>query len=236
MRWSEEINTGPLHPERGLAASRDMRAYLEPIVEARRRQPEGDLLSELASAEIDGVRLSDEKLYGFLRLLLPAGAETTFRVMGNALVALLTHPVELERVRADRGLLGAVIEETLRWETSVTMISRIATTDTEIAGCPIPAGSPVGVVTGSANRDERRYVDGDAWRLDRESQPHLAFGWGPNLCLGMHLARLELRTGLSAILDRLPGLRLDPDAPAPTIQGLAFRGPDALPVRFDPSP
>ena len=236
VRWSEEINTGPLHPERGLAASRDMRAYLEPIVEARRRQPEGDLLSDLASAEIDGVRLSDEKLYGFLRLLLPAGAETTFRVMGNALVALLTHPVELERVRADRGLLGAVIEETLRWETSVTMISRIATTDTEIAGCPIPAGSPVGVVTGSANRDERRYVDGDAWRLDRESQPHLAFGWGPHLCLGMHLARLELRTGLNAILDRLPGLRLDPDAPAPTIQGLAFRGPDALPVRFDPSP
>ena len=236
VRWSEEINTGPLHPERGLAASRDMRAYLEPIVEARRRQPEGDLLSDLASAEIDGVRLSDEKLYGFLRLLLPAGAETTFRVMGNALVALLTHPVELERVRADRGLLGAVIEETLRWETSVTMISRIATTDTEIAGCPIPAGSPVGVVTGSANRDERRYVDGDAWRLDRESQPHLAFGWGPHLCLGMHLARLELRTGLNAILDRLPGLRLDPDAPAPTIQGLAFRGPDALPVLFDPSP
>ena len=81
-----------------------------------------------------------------------------------------------------------------------------------------------------------RTEDGDAWRLDRESQPHLAFGRGPHLCLGMHLARLELRTGLNAILDRLPGLRLDPDAPAPTIQGLAFRGPDALPVRFDPSP
>jgi len=235
VRWAEEINTGPLHPERGMAASRAMRAYLEPIVEARRRQPTEDLLSDLATAEIDGERLSDEKLYGFLRLLIPAGAETTFRVMGNALVALLTHPAELERVRADRDLLGAVIEETLRWETSVTMVSRIATTDTEIAGCPIPAGSPVGVITGSANRDERRYAEPDAWRLDRPGQTHLAFGWGPHLCLGMHLARLELRTGLNAVLDRLPGLRLDPDAPPPVIQGLAFRGPDALPVRFDPS-
>jgi len=233
VRWSEEINTGPLAPERGMAASRAMRAYLEPIVAERRRNPIGDLLSELVTAEIDGQRLTDEKIYGFLRLLLPAGAETTFRVMGSALLALLTHPDELERVRADRDLMPAVIEETLRWETSVTMVSRVTTTDTEVSGCPIPAGSPVAVITGSANHDESRYPDAETWRLDREQQPHLAFGWGPHLCLGMHLARLELTAGLNLVLDRLPGLRLDPDAPAPVIQGLAFRGPDALPVLFD---
>ncbi|HEY7137821.1 MAG TPA: cytochrome P450 [Acidimicrobiia bacterium] len=235
-QWAEEINTGPLHPERGMAASKAMRAYLEPIVEDRRANPTGDLISELVTAEVDGERLTDEKIYGFLRLLLPAGAETTFRVLGNCLVALLAHPDELARVTSDRELLPAVIEETLRWETSVTMVARVTAVDTEVAGCPIPAGSPVQVVTGSANRDESRYPEADEWRIDRPPQPHLAFGTGPHQCLGMHLARLELRVALDAVLDRLPNLRLDPDAPAPVIQGLAFRGPDRLPVRFDPVP
>jgi len=233
--WAEHINTGPLEPARGKAASRAMREYLEPLVEARRAEPTGDLLSELVHAEIDGERLSDEKLYGFLRLLLPAGAETTFRVMGNALLALLSHPEDLEAVRTDRALLPAVIEETLRWETSVTMVMRAATIDTEVAGCPISAGSHVGVVTGSANHDADRFDDPESWRLDRPVQPHLAFGTGPHQCLGMHLARLELRAGLGAILDRLPDLRLDPEASAPEIRGYAFRGPDALPVLFTPS-
>jgi len=232
-QWAEEINTGPLDPPRGLAASEAMRDYLAPIVEDRRATPRDDLISDLVTAEIDGHKLTDEKIYGFLRLLLPAGAETTYRVMGNALFALLAHPDDLAKVVADRELLPAVIEETLRWETSVTQVSRVSTRDTEVAGCPIPAGAPVGVITGSADRDESRFEDADEWRLDRPSQHHLAFGTGPHQCLGMHLARLELRVGLDAILDRLPNLRLDPDAPAPAIEGYAFRGPNALPVLFD---
>jgi cytochrome P450 len=234
-QWAEEINTGPLHPAKGMAASRAMRDYLEPIVEDRRRAPRDDLISDLVTAEIDGERLTDEKIYGFLRLLLPAGAETTFRVMGNALVALLTHPDAMARVVADRELLPAVIEETLRWETSVTQVSRVASVDTEIAGCPVPKGSPVNVITGSANHDEARFDRSGEWDLDRPAQHHLAFGTGQHQCLGMHLARLELRAGLGAILERLPNLRLDPDAPAPVIQGAAFRGPDTLRVLFDPS-
>ncbi|MBK5287978.1 MAG: cytochrome P450 [Acidimicrobiia bacterium] len=232
--WAEEINMGPLHHERGMAASVGMRDYLEPLVAERRTRPTGDLLSELVHAEVDGERLSDEKIYGFLRLLLPAGAETTFRVMGNALVALLTHPDEMARVVADPDLIPEVIEETLRWETSVTMVSRIATVDTEVAGCPIAAGSPVNVVTGSADRDADRFEAADEWKLGRPQGHHLAFGTGPHQCLGMHLARLELRAGLAAILRRLPDLRLDPDAPTPVIQGYAFRGPDTLPVIFTP--
>ena len=234
-QWAEEINTGPLDPPRGMAASRAMRDYLTPIVDDRRANPTDDLISDLVTAEIDGHRLTDEKIYGFLRLLLPAGAETTFRVMGNAILALLTHSDEMQRVLADRELLGAVIEETLRWETSVTQVSRVTTRTVEVAGCPIPAGASVGVVTGSADRDDSRYDDADEWRLDRPTQHHLAFGTGPHQCLGMHLARLELRTGLNTILDRLPNLRLDHDAPAPAIEGYAFRGPDSLPVVFDPS-
>jgi len=234
-QWAELINTGPLHPERGHAASQAMRDYLEPIVEDRRANPRDDLISDLVHAEIDGQRLTDEKIYGFLRLLLPAGAETTYRVMGNALVALLTHPQTMAGVAADRGLLPAVIEETLRWETSVTQVSRVAAADTEIAGRPVDAGAPVSVITGSANRDEDRYDAPDEWRIDRPAQNHVAFGTGQHQCLGMHLARLELRVGLDEILTRLPNLRLDPDAPAPVIQGFAFRGPDAIPVVFDPS-
>jgi cytochrome P450 len=234
-QWSEHVNTGPLDPPRGLAASQAMRDYLEPIVEDRRTNPRDDLISDLVTAEIDGHTLDDEKIYGFLRLLLPAGAETTFRVMGNALVALLTHPDALTKVAGDHALIPAVIEETLRWETSVTQVSRVAARDTEVDGCPIPAGAAISVLTASANHDESRYEDPTEFRLDRPAQTHLAFGTGQHQCLGMHLARLELRAGLEVILDRLSNLRLDPDAPPPVIEGFAFRGPTALPVRFDPS-
>jgi cytochrome P450 len=218
-----------------MAASRAMRAYLEPIVEDRRQNPHDDLISDLVTAEIDGHKLDDEKIYGFLRLLLPAGAETTFRVMGNALVGLLTHPEALRAVVADRSLLPVVIEETLRWETSVTQVSRVAAQDTELEGCPIAAGAAISVLTASANHDEERYDEPDEFRIDRPAQNHLAFGTGQHQCLGMHLARLELRVGLDTILERLPNLRLDPDAPPPLIQGFAFRGPVSLPVLFDAS-
>ena len=120
-QWAEQINTGPLRPEAGMAASQAMVDYLRPLVEARRANPTGDFLSDLVHAEVDGEQLTDDKIYGFLRLLLPAGAETTFRVMGNCLLALLDAS---RRARsgsyADRALLPEVIEETLRWETSVT--------------------------------------------------------------------------------------------------------------------
>lgn len=234
-QWSELINGGPMHPEEGMAASRAMRDYLAPIVEDRRANPTGDLISDLVHAEIDGEKLTDEKIYGFLRLLLPAGAETTFRVMGNALTALLTHPDVMQRVLADRSLMPQVIEETLRWETSVTQVSRCATADTEVNGCPVPAGAAISVITASANRDDSRYENPDEFDIDRPVLNHMAFGTGQHQCLGMHLARLELRVGLDCILSRLPNLRLDPDEPAPVIQGLAFRGPESIPVLFDPS-
>jgi cytochrome P450 len=233
--WAEEINTGPLNPPVGHAASKAMVDYLRPLVEARRATPTGDFLSDLVNSEVDGEQLDDGKLYGFLRLLLPAGAETTFRVMGNCLVALLTHPEAFAQVLADRSLMPEVIEETLRWETSVTMVSRVSAKDTELAGCPVKAGSPISVLTGAANRDPDRYDAPTEWRLGRPVQHHVAFGTGPHQCLGMHLARLELRVGLDRILDRLPNLRLDPDQPPPVIEGMAFRGPDRIPVLFDPS-
>ena len=155
--------------------------------------------------------------------------------MGNALAALLQRPEVLARVVADPSLIGAVVEETLRWETSVTMVSRVTTKDAEVGGVTIPARSPVMVITGACDRDGERYPDADEWDIDRPPKPHIAFGTGPHQCLGMHLARLELRDGLTAILERLPNLRRDPSQPVPKIVGYAFRGPDRLPVLFDPS-
>jgi len=234
--WAEDVAGGPLRPERGLAASKAMREYLTPIVEDRKAHPRGDLISDIVHAEIGGERLDDEHIYGFLRLLMPAGAETTYRALGNALLALLERPAVLERVRRDRSLLTKAIEETLRWETSITMVTRVAKRDTEVGGCPIAVGTIVSMLIGSANRDEQHYEHGEEWDIDRPGDSsHLAFGWGRHLCLGIHLARLELRVGLTAILDRLPNLRLDPEQPHPEIRGHAFRGPTSLPVLFDAS-
>lgn len=235
QEWAEGINLGPTDWSRSIPASEAMRAYLEPIVADRRANPRDDLISDLVNAEVDGHQLDDDHLYGFLRLLLPAGAETTYRALGSALYALLTHPDVLERVRKDRELVPAAIEETLRWETSVTMVNRQAVTDAEVNGTAVPAGSALLVSPASANHDEARYEHPEVWDIDRPARPHLAFGTGRHQCLGMHLARMEMRIALNGVLDRLPGLRLDPEAPVPEVAGWAFRSPTSLPVVFDPS-
>ena len=232
-RWAVEISMGPEDYSVSIPASEAMRQYLEPIVEDRRRSPRDDLVSDIVTAEVDGEPLSDELVYGFLRLLLPAGAETTYRAMGNCLLALLTNSEVLDRARADTSVIPPLVEETLRWETSVTMVNRETTEDVELDGVVIPAGSSVVCALGSANRDEARYEEGYVWDGDRAKQAHVAFGSGRHQCLGMHLARLELRVGIEAVLQRLPGLRLDPGAEPPTIEGIAFRGPTSLPVLFD---
>jgi len=147
--------------------------------------------------------------------------------------ALLAGRAErLERVRADRALVPWAVEETLRWETPVLFVARQATRPAEVAGVPIPEGKVVSAVIASANRDETHYADPDRFDLDRRADDHLSFGFGRHFCLGYHLAKMEARTALGAVLDRLPGLRLDPDAEPPRITGLAFRSPQALRVRW----
>ncbi len=236
--WALDMNKGPDDYPVSTAASAAMREYLTPIVEDRKVHPTEDLISDIVTAEMDGERLSDEHIYGFLRLLLPAGAETTFAAMGSCLFALLSKPDVLDRVRADPSLLEAVVEETLRWETSVTMVNRETTCPVEIDGVEVPKGVSLVCATGSANRDESRYTAPDQWDLDRNEPGHIAFGTGRHQCLGMHLARMELRIGLGALLERLENLRFDDDASADgrhpvRIEGLAFRSPPRLPVVFD---
>ncbi|WP_029112581.1 cytochrome P450 [Mycobacterium sp. URHB0044] len=235
QRWSISLLSWMVNPERGLAASAALCDYFAPILEARRAEPRDDLISRLADAEIEGEKLADEEIFSFLRLLLPAGVETTYRSLGNLLFALLSDPAQLEAVRADRSLLPQAIEEAVRWDPPLLTITRVATRDTELGGVHIPEGSSVMPMLGAANRQDDRYPDPDKFDIFRQARGHLGWGHGVHVCLGMHLARLEMRTAINLLLDRLPNLRMDPDGDDPHIRGQVFRSPTSLPVLFDPT-
>lgn len=220
------------NPARGLEASQELVTFLTPLLAERRAAPQEDLLSKLLSAEVEGHRLNDEEVLSFLRLLLPAGADTTYRLTGNVLWVLLHDADLMQRVAADRSLLEKVIQEVLRWESPVQLVSRETTRETELGGTKIPADTIVSAILGSANRDPDKFPDPDVFDLDRNNEDHVGFGFGRHYCAGSHLARLETRTAVNAILDRLKNLRLDGDQPS-RIVGVAFRSPDRLPVRFD---
>ena len=163
-------------------------------------------------------------------VLLFGGIETTEGMIANAVVALLERPGELARVRADSSLLDVAIEESLRLEPAAAVVDRYASGDVELDGIAIGDGDPVRVSIAAANRDPMVFADPDRFDLDRPNAGrHLAFAHGPHVCVGVHLARLEARTALTILLDRLPGLRLDPERPA-EVRGLVFRKPPALHV------
>ena len=229
--WALDIISISDNPMKAFASVQAVVDYLRPVMEQRRAEPTNDLLSRLMHAEVEGQRLEDEEILGFLRLLLPAGAETTYRLTGSALFALLAHPEVYDEVRADRGKIDLLIEETLRWESPVQYCAREVTETTSLSGIELPAGTQLQIALGSANRDERHYRDPDRFDLHRKNTDHVAFGFGEHFCPGSHLARMEARVALNALLDRLPNLRLDPAEPCRVV-GLAFRSPDKLPVRF----
>jgi cytochrome P450 len=218
--------------DRGIAAAKEIGEYLAGVLAERRREPSDDLISELATVEVDGSTLTDEEIFAFVRLMLPAGVETTYRSSGNLLVALLSKPENLEQVVGNRAQLPRAIEEALRWEPPITSLVRRCARDTTLGGVEVDAGMNVNVSVASANRDPARYSNPDEFDLERKNISHLTFGHGPHVCLGMHLARMESRVALNRLFDRLPGLRLDPEAEPPKITGVAFRSPAALPVLF----
>jgi len=219
--------------ELGLVASQELGEYFSALAAQRRTDPQDDIISVLAHAELDGQRLTDEEIAAFLRLLLPAGAETTYRSSSNLLFGLLSDPAQWEALERDRALVPQAIEEGLRWEPPLTMTARTARVDTVLEGVAIPAGASVTACIGAANHDDSRWEDPDRFDIRRSAKPHLAFAYGPHMCLGMHLARMETSSLLGALSERLPNLRLDPEADDVHITGLVFRGPAHLPVRFD---
>jgi cytochrome P450 len=225
-------------PGHAVEASDKLGEFFKAMVDGRRRQPADadDLVTRLINSESEGEQLSEEIIISFLRQLVNAAGDTTYRATSSLLVALLRNPDQLEAIRADRSLIAAAIEEGLRWEGPVLIQSRFAAIDTTLGGVAIPRGAHIDVAAGAANRDETRFPDPDKFDIFRvRRHPHLSFARGPHACIGMHLARVEMTRALTAILDRLPNLRLDPDRPAPEIRGAQLRKPEHVFVRFDPA-
>lgn len=223
--------SGPL----AFQAARDLYDHIKAIVATRRAEgAQGDdMISYLLRAEDQGVGLDDHKITSLIRLMLPAAAETTTRTFGNIMVILLERPELLGRVRADRSLVPALINEGMRYEATATFLARLVERDVVIGGCEIPAGSALSLATGSANRDEAVFKDGDSFDLDRPAKPNLAFGTGAHMCVGMAVARLELVAAFNAVFDLMPNIRLDPAKPKPQIRGMNLRGTEALHVIWD---
>ncbi len=213
---------------------------LVPIIAARRAEPADDLITVLTQAEMtdeDGQvhTLSDEEILAFAFLLLAAGSGTTWKQMGITIVSLLRHPEAQEAAKEDPSFLRGVIEESVRWMPTDPVFARFAVEEVELGGVTIPQGSVVHACLAAANRDPARWEEPDRFDPFRPLKPHLGFGHGPHTCLGMHVAKTEMNHGIRSLLERLPDLRLDPDAPPPRMIGLYERGPDSVPVRFGPA-
>lgn len=224
--------TDYFHMDRAKEASVKLGEYFKALVDERRANPGDDLVSLLANTEVDGEYLPELVLISFLRQLMNAAGDTTYRGTSILLTCLLNNPDQLEAIRADRKLIPAAIEEALRWDGPVLNQARTAAVDMVLGGVAIPKGAILDCLAGAANRDPAVWPDPDKFDIFRRRDAHWSFARGPHICVGQHLARVEMTRALEAILDRLPNLRLDPDKPAPEIRGYMMRVPKHIHVLF----
>ena len=232
ISWMEDIFHGRLHdPARADRASRELIDYLDGLAADRRRAPRDDFFSLLATATFDGRPLTDLEIRGYTVVTFTAGHETTVNGIGNSLWHLSEHPEDRARLLAEPALLPTAIEEFLRHMSPIQLLGRNATCDAELHGETIRRGDVVALSYGSANRDERVFLDPDRCVIDRRPNRHLAFGTGPHACLGAHLARLEMRVALEEILRRMPDYEVaEASRLRPTPHG-DLRGFWSLPAR-----
>lgn len=210
-------------------ARRDMMQFFLELVGERRKSPGQDLISAIVSGPEP---LDDEFAVAFCFTLLVAGNETTTNLIGNAMLALLAHPREAERLWGDPALVPIALEEVLRYDPPAQSNIRRATADTSVAGHDIPSGSLVMLLIGSANRDPRKFPDPDRFDTTRNPRDHLSFGNGVHLCLGASLARLEARLAYEALIARIRDIRLA----GPVVRQYAqLRGVRRMPIAFDES-
>jgi cytochrome P450 len=215
----------------GRAAIAEMLAYSAALRSRKRAQPGSDIASALLAAEVDGEKLGDLEFDGFFLLLINAGGDTTRNLVGGGMLALLEHPAEYARLRADRSLLPTAIEEMLRFVSPVIHMRRTASADTELGGQRIRAGDKVVLWYGSANRDEEIFPSPDRFDVARSPNEHLAFGGGGvHYCLGANLARVEIHALFERILDRLSGLELA--GRVERLPSVFINGPRRMPVRL----
>ena len=231
VAWLGQIIRYQWDREAAMDARAQLDAYLVPLLEERRRNPGEDMISALATAEIDGRKLDQEEILAFLRLLYPAGAETTFLTMSALMQEVLADRALYARMIAHPEERAAAVEEAIRKHAPAALMPRFAENAVTIGGVEIPAGSMILVSNGAANHDPDIFPDPERFRLDRGANPHATFGRGPHFCLGSHLAREELKVSLTLLVERLPGLRLKGDPIQAT--GTVVRGIRTLPVMFD---
>ncbi|MDB6061507.1 MAG: cytochrome [Verrucomicrobiaceae bacterium] len=213
----------------------ELTTHITKIVAERRRQGAtgDDLLSAMINARVDGQALSDFDVIQFTRSLLPAAAETTTRSFANAMALLLERPDQLNRLREDRSLIMGAMNEALRYEATAGALPRVTTRDVEVRGVTIPEGTGVNLLVNAANRDEDAYPNAENFDITRRGKAGLGFGYGPHMCMGLQLAKMEMESALNAMFDHMPNLRLDPDADFRGVQGIHFRTPPSVPVIWD---
>ena len=240
-RWSDDftlaIGNHRLAPDElraMLLSQAEFAAYFEERVLAARAEPVDELLSDLANATTaDGDQLSVAEVLSMLMQLLAAGNETTTKLIASAMDGLSRNPALADRLRADPTLIEPYVEEVLRLESPVQGPYRVALVDTEVGGCPIPAGKALWLAFASANRDSAVFAAPDEIDLDRgRSHPHLAFGAGPHFCLGASLARVQARIALEVLLDRLESFERRDPGDVPYVRSYILHGPSELWLRF----
>jgi cytochrome P450 len=212
--------------------SEALNAYFTETIAGRRANPRDDLISDMTRLQAEGAPLSDIELQINLSALLIGGNLTTTDLIGNAVRLLLLNPGELDKLKADPGLIASVVEETLRYEPPVDITGRVASSDIEIGGCPVKTTQSILFSLRAANRDPDAFDDPHQFDVSRKRRPHVAFGGGAHICIGAPLARLEAQVALLKLFERFPNLRLaDPDA-APQWRTLPFfRGLETLKLR-----
>jgi cholest-4-en-3-one 26-monooxygenase len=217
FRWTNEIigKDDPQYRQPGESPGKTMkrargelRGYFERLIEQRRTEARDDLVSGLLAGTVDGTPLTEEQLLSYCELFVEAGNETTRNAISGGLLAFCEHPGEWEKLHANPELLTDAAEEILRWVSPISHFTRVATEDCEVRGVQIAAGDQLALYFGSANRDEDVFDDPFAFRIDRRPNPHLAFGFGEHVCLGAHLARVEIETIFRHLLTRMESFGL----------------------------
>jgi cytochrome P450 len=236
-QWADDAVHQDLHDpasvERGRQAHVHMVEEFLALVDARRARPGPDLVTDLLAAEVDGQRLTDEEIVGFVQLLWLAGSETTSNLVGNGLLALAAHPAARRALVAAPERIPAAVEEMLRWDGPTQGLARTTSVPVALHGTTIPAGARVYLLWGAANRDERAFADPDRFDIDRRIERHVAFGHGIHFCLGAALARLEAKVVFEELLAAFP----DHEVVEPVIErrpSTAVRGPTRLTLALAP--